>query len=93
MFLDMGNRFQTLIKHVYLNFLEIKQIDKLTLYNNIRVFKILIKDLILFGVSTGQECLKTLSGVVSKLPFNTCKITSIRNWEATGLGSNIPLVG
>ena len=73
MFLDMGNRFQTLIKHVYLNFLEIKQIDKLTLYNNILVFKKLIKDLILFGVSTGQECLKTLRCLCQSYPLTLAK--------------------
>ena len=37
------------------SFLEIKQIDKLMYYNNIRVFKKLIKDLILFGVLTKPE--------------------------------------
>ena len=46
---------------------------------------------------TGQEFLKTLSGVCVNVTLTLAKMTSIRNWEATGLyigmGSNIPLVG
>ena len=64
----------------------------------LRLFIIKYSNLIVSTVLiTGQVCLKTLSDVCVKVTLTLAQITSIKNWEATGLyigmGSNIPLVG